>query len=162
MKRVSNSRVEHVEIVFQQHINSYGRLFGGVLMSWIDVVAAVVARRHSLMEVSTVTVDSLRFKKPIFLSDTVVLVGQITWTSLRAMEVRVDTFTESLGGERTHVNRAYLVLVALDEKGKVVEVEPIQPESPQEIAEYSQGEKRQAIRLQRKEEGFRNSSGNHR
>ena len=40
-------------------------------MSWIDVVAAVVARRHSRMEVSTVTVDSLRFKKPIFLSDTV-------------------------------------------------------------------------------------------
>ena len=154
MRKVRESRVEHVEIVFQQHINSYGRLFGGVLMSWIDVVAAVVARRHCHMEVSTVTVDSLRFKKPIFLSDTVVLVGQITWTGRRAMEVRVDTFTENLKGNRTHVNRAYLVLVAIDSEGNVVEVEPIQPEGPDEIGEYTMAEKRQAIRLQRKEEGF--------
>ncbi|QRN85105.1 acyl-CoA thioesterase [Clostridia bacterium] len=154
MKTVLESRVEHVEIVFQQHINSYGRLFGGVLMSWIDVVAAVVARRHSHMEVSTVTVDSLRFKKPIFLSDTVVLIGQITWTGHRAMEVRVDTYTETLKGERTHVNRAYLVLVAIDENGQVVEVEPIQPQGPEELEEYASGTKRQEYRLQRKEEGF--------
>lgn len=154
MKTVLESRVEHVEIVFQQHINSDGRLFGGVLMSWIDVVAAVVARRHSHMEVSTVTVDSLLFKKPIFLSDTVVLIGQITWTGRRAMEVRVDTFTETLKGERTHVNRAYLVLVAIDEKGKAVEVEPIQPVGSEEMEEFASGEKRQEYRLQRRKEGF--------
>jgi acyl-CoA hydrolase len=154
MRRVRDSRVEHVEIVFQQHINSHGRLFGGVLMSWIDVVAAVVARRHSRMEVSTVTVDSLRFKKPIFLSDTVVLVGQITWTGKRAMEVRVDTFTETLKGERTHVNRAYLVLVAIDTTGKVVAVESIQPDSPEEKEEFILGVKRQGLRLERKEGGY--------
>ena len=154
MKRVSESRVEHVEIVFSQHINSHGRLFGGILMSWIDVVAAVVARRHSNKEVTTVTVDSLRFKKPIFLSDTVVLVGQITWTGKSAMEVRVDTYTETLRGERTHVNRAYLVMVAIDSEGHVVEVPAIEPIEPEEYEEFSAGEKRQSIRLQRKAENY--------
>ncbi len=151
MRTVQDSCVEHVEIVFQQHINSQGRLFGGVLMAWIDVVAAVVARRHSHMEVSTASVDSLVFKKPIYLSDTVVLVGNITWTGKRAMEVRVDTYTETLKGKRTHVNRAYLVLVAVDGVGNIVPIEPLVPQTQEQEEEFMSGEKRQALRIKRKE-----------
>ena len=46
MKTVGESRTEQVQIVLPGHSNGDGRLFGGRLMEWIDVVAAVVARRH--------------------------------------------------------------------------------------------------------------------
>ena len=42
-KRVSESRTEQIQILMPAHINGYKRLFGGKLMEWIDVVAAVVA-----------------------------------------------------------------------------------------------------------------------
>ena len=45
-KKVSDSRTEQVYIIRSQHINSYGRLFGGYLMQWMDEIAGVVARRH--------------------------------------------------------------------------------------------------------------------
>jgi len=46
-KTVSESRTEQVQILTQGTLNGDKRLFGGKLMEWIDVVAAVVARRHS-------------------------------------------------------------------------------------------------------------------
>ena len=42
-KRVNDSRVEQIQIVLSSHINGAGRLFGGQLMEWIDIVAGVVA-----------------------------------------------------------------------------------------------------------------------
>ena len=45
-KRVSESRTEQVQILTQREMNGYGRLFGGQQMVWIDIVAAVTARRH--------------------------------------------------------------------------------------------------------------------
>ena len=42
-KRMSDSYTEQVQILTQANINGYNRLFGGQLMQWIDVVAAVVA-----------------------------------------------------------------------------------------------------------------------
>ena len=41
------SQAEQINIVMSGHINGAGRLFGGILVEWIDVVAAVAARRHS-------------------------------------------------------------------------------------------------------------------
>ena len=46
-KRVSDSYTEHVEIVMGSHLNGYGRLFGGQLLQWLDVMFGVVARRHA-------------------------------------------------------------------------------------------------------------------
>lgn len=62
MKTVAGSRTEQVQILLPEHINGYNRLFGGRLMQWIDVVAAVVARRHSNRNVTTVSIDNLHFK----------------------------------------------------------------------------------------------------
>ena len=45
-RTVAHSRTEQVQILMQGTLNGYNRLFGGKLMEWIDVVAAVTARRH--------------------------------------------------------------------------------------------------------------------
>ena len=69
-KKISDSRTEQVQILNQSNINGFGRLFGGQLMQWIDVVAAVTARRHSEKNVTTVLVDRLEFKKPARVNNT--------------------------------------------------------------------------------------------
>ena len=43
MKRVSDSYTEQIQILTQANMNGYGRLFGGQLLTWVDVVAGVVA-----------------------------------------------------------------------------------------------------------------------
>lgn len=114
-KRVSDSKTEQVHILMPADSNGVYRLFGGILMQWIDVVAGVVARRHSGCNVTTASVDSLQFLAPAHINDTVTLLGKITYVGRSSMEVCVETFVEELTGERKLVNRAYMVMVAVDE-----------------------------------------------
>jgi acyl-CoA hydrolase len=153
-KKVSDSRTEQVHIVLPEDINGYDRLFGGRLMAWIDVVAAVAARRHSGREVTTACVDRLEFQAPAHLNTTIVLTGCVTYVGHTSMEVRVDTFAEALSGERQRVNRAYLVMVALDENQKPTPVPPLELESVSERREWESGIRRSELRKMRSEEHF--------
>lgn len=153
-KTVSDSRTEHTQILMPEHINGAQRMFGGKLMEWIDVVAAVTARRHAGHSVTTAAVDQLLFKAPAHVDDTIVLVGQITHVGNTSMEVRVDTYVEALGGERTMINRAYLVMVALDEKERPVRVPPLITQTYEQQQEWLAGERRRALRRQRMTENF--------
>ncbi len=153
-KPVSASRTEQIQILMPQHINGYKRLFGGVLMEWIDIVAGVVARRHSNSEVTTASVDNLQFKSPAYVNSTITLIGTITFVGSSSMEVRVDTFTEALSGERRLVNRAYVVMVALDENERPKRVPRLILETEEEKAEFEAGKKRHELRKQRRRENF--------
>ncbi|MBQ6679926.1 MAG: acyl-CoA thioesterase [Lachnospiraceae bacterium] len=140
-----------IEIVLPQHCNGSGkgRLFGGQLMAWIDVVAAVAARRYAKSPVTTAAVDNLNFLRPAHLNDTVVQEARVTWTGRTSLEVRVDSYVEELDGTRTPVNVAYLVFVALDENEKPKPVPPFIPETEEEKTEYAAAEERRRIRLGR-------------
>ena len=153
-KTVAESRTEQVQILLPEHINGYNRLFGGQLMQWIDVVAAVVARRHSNCNVTTVSIAHLHFKAAAHVNDTIVLFGQITYVGRTSMEVRVQTFVENMDGVRKLINRAYLVMVALDENEQPTPVPGILPETMEEKFEFEAGSKRNALRKQRREEQF--------
>lgn len=135
-KRVSDSYAEQVQILTQANLNGYSRLFGGQLMEWIDIVAAVVARRHSERNVTTAVVDMLEFKKPAYANDTIIIKGKITYTGRTSMEVKVETFVEALSGEKTLINTAYLVMVALDNNDKPTEIPKLIIESEEEKNEY--------------------------
>ena len=148
-KRVSDSKTEQVQIIMPAQINGFKRLFGGQLVQWIDIVAGVVARRHSNRNVTTVSIDNLHFKEAAYVNNTMRLVGRITYVGNTSMEVRVDTFVESLSGEKRLVNRAYLVLVALDDTERPTKVPGIILETEEEKAEWEAGEKRNALRKQR-------------
>ena len=148
------SRTVQTQIVLNEHINGAGRLFGGRLMEWIDIVAGVAARRHSGCNVTTASVDTLSFKAPAYLNDTVSIEGVVTCTGRTSMEVRVDTYVEALDGERSMINRAYLVLVALDAQGHPTPVPPLLAETDEEKAEQEAGLRRTALRKQRQKEQF--------
>lgn len=153
-KYVSDSRTEQVQILMSKDINGFNRLFGGRLMEWIDVVAAVVARRHSECAVTTAAIDSLEFRAPAYANNTLCLVGCITCVGRTSMEVRVDSFTEDLQGKRVLINRAYLVMVALDENGRPTQVPGLLPQTEEEQQEWEAGQRRRQLRAQRQKDGL--------
>lgn len=153
-KTVSESKIEQVYQVRPEHLNGAGRLFGGRLMEWIDELAGLVGIRHAQQDVITASVDNLRFMRGAYLKDLIVLIGRVTYVGRTSMEVRVDTYVESLEGIRKPINRAYLTLVAVDADGNPVEVPRLIVESEAEKAEWEAGVKRREMRKLRSEEGF--------
>lgn len=148
-KYVRDSFTTQVQILMPENINGYGRLFGGQLVEWIDVLAAVVARRHSNKNVTTASIDNLQFECAAFANSTIVLEGKITYVGHTSMEVRVMTYVENPDGSRMRINKAYLVLVALDENEKLAEVPGLILETDEERREWEAGEKRRDLRKRR-------------
>ncbi len=146
-RRAAESVVETVHIVRPNHLNSAGRLFGGILMQWIDEVAALAAKRHTHKNVVTVSVDNLRFLKGAYQNDVIVIVGRVTYTGRTSMEVEVDSFVESLEGKRTHINHAYFTMVALDEEDKPTPIPGLILESEEERGKWERAKMRKSARL---------------
>lgn len=153
-KRPSESYTEQVQILTQGALNGFKRLFGGQLMEWIDVVAAVVARRHSGRNVTTVSVDNLQFSGPARANDVVLLTAKITYVGRTSMEVCVRTYVEALDGGRELINTAYLVMVALDEFERPTPVPALIPETEEEKAAWLAGERRKKLRKERSKENY--------
>ncbi len=153
-KKVSDSYTEQVQTLMLGSMNGRNRLFGGLLMQWIDIVAGVVAKRHSHKNVTTASVDRLEFRAPAYANDTVVLCGKITYVGTTSMEVCVSTYVEELSGEKRLINRAYLVMVALDENDKPTEVPRLILENEEEEKEWEAAKKRREIRNLRRNDDF--------
>ena len=154
-KSVSYSKTEQVHLVQPADLNGGGRLFGGTLLKMIDEVAAIVAMRHTGMKtVTTAAIDHLVFKSGAYVNDLIVLIGYITYTGRTSMEVRVDTYVERSDGMRYPINRAYVVLVALDENNQPTQVPALILENDIQKEEYAMAEKRKSLRLERRKGGF--------
>ena len=141
-KYVKDSYTEQVHVLTMSNLNGYNRLFGGQLMSWIDEVAAVVARRHSGCNVTTASVDTLVFKKPAHANDTVILNGKITYAGNTSMEVDVKTYVENLTGERILINEAFVTMVAIDENEKPTKIPALILETDEERNSFENALKR--------------------
>lgn len=149
-KTVKDSYVEQVQILTQANINGFNRLFGGQLMEWIDIVAAVAARRHSGHNVTTAVVDTLTFQAAAYTNETIVICGFVTHVGRTSMEVCVKSFVENLDGSRRLINTAYMVMVALDENERPTEVPRLRLENDAEREEWAAAEKRNELRKQRR------------
>ncbi len=154
MKTIKDSATEQMHLIRYQHLNGQRRLFGGMLMQWIDELAGAVALRHTGGEVITASIDNLVFKEPAFLGDLVVLKGRLTYIGKTSMEVQVDTYVEAADGQRKMINQAYLVMVSLDENGVPCGVPPVRLCSEKEKEAWRAGEKRYQLRKQRRIERY--------
>lgn len=148
-KTVDDSRVETVHIVRPNHLNGANRLFGGILMQWIDEVAGIVAKRHCMGNVTTASVDNLTFLSGAYQNDMIVIRGKLTWVGNTSMEVCVDTYVESPNGKRVRINNAHFMMVALDANDKPMPVPKLILQTEDEHLAWSHGEERRRIRLQR-------------
>lgn len=152
-KPVSESIVVMTEMVLPTHTNALGSVFGGTVMSWIDICAAIAAQRHSQQKVVTASIDALHFVAPVLTGWIVNLKASVNYVSRTSMEVGVRVDAENpITGEKFHTASAYLTFVALDEKRKPVSVMPVIPESEEEKRRYEGAKIRRQLRLERKKQ----------
>lgn len=143
---VTASEVVMTELVLPGHTNSLDSIFGGVVMSWIDICGAIAAQRHSQKEVVTASIDKLNFLAPVKKGWVVNLRARVNFVSRTSMEVGVRVEAENpKTGESFHTASAFLTFVALGSDGK-----PAQ--APQLILETDEDHRRfEAARLRHEE-----------
>jgi acyl-CoA hydrolase len=105
-----------------------------------------------MCNVTTASVDNLTFLHGAYQNEMVVIKGKITWVGSSSMEVCVDTYVETLSGERNRINNAHFMMVALDEHDKPVKVPRLTLLTEDERLAWAHGEERRRIRIQRKKD----------
>jgi acyl-CoA hydrolase len=150
-KLVSASAAEFNHLVLPSDTNALGTIFGGRIMEWVDIAAAIVASRHCRKVAVTASIDELHFLAPVRLGDIVILKAAVNYTHRSSMEIGVRVEAENpQTGERRQTSTAYLTFVALDAKGRPTPVPPVTPETEKERTRYEQGRKRWADRMERR------------
>lgn len=98
--------------------NAAGDIFGGWLMSQMDIAGSVFARRIARGRVVTVAVDSFQFKQPVFVGDLISCYTSITRIGKTSLTVHVKAFAERQGKshENIQVTEADLTYVAVDDQ----------------------------------------------
>jgi acyl-CoA hydrolase len=147
-KTVKSSQVLMSQLVLPGHTNSLGSIFGGVVMSWIDIAGAICAQRHSNKEVVTASIDELHFIAPVKKGWVVNLKSSVNFVSRTSMEVGVRVDAENpKTGETFHTATAYLTFVALGEDGKPSTVPSLNLESDEEKRRFEEASARRNLRL---------------
>jgi len=105
--------------------NSQGTIFGGVILSYIDMAGAIEAHRKTGMDrFVTVAMREVIFHQPVWVGDLVSFYSETVKIGITSITVRVLVEAERYGqpGERARVTEAEVVYVAVDEKGKKREI----------------------------------------
>lgn len=94
--------------------NSSGDIFGGWLLSQMDLAAWVAARRHTHHRLATVAMDNVVFHQPVFVGDCLLCYAKVERIGRTSITVRVDALVERLdGGQVNQVTEGRFVLVAI-------------------------------------------------
>jgi len=147
-KHPSHSAVHMTEIILPQHTNALGTVFGGVIMSWIDICAAIAAQRHSGRIAVTASIDELHFLRPLKTGFIANLDSRVTAVHNTSCEVMVTVHGENpLSGSKFLTAEAFLTFVALDDAGKPVSMPALLAKTAEEKKLQQDGEIRRTHRL---------------
>lgn len=136
------------ELLFPQHVNNLGHVFGGVILSMVDRAAAVAAMRHAGRACVTVSIDRVDFREPIYSGELVTCSAQVNYVGRTSMEVGVRVEAENLiTGTRRHTNTCYLTFVAIGEDARPVAVPRLRLETDEERQRFREGERRREVRI---------------
>lgn len=98
--------------------NPSGDIFGGWLMSQMDLAAGNMAARVSQGRGATVAVDSMKFLRPVKVGDEVTLYATLIAVGRTSIRIHIDVWARSrYGTEKAKVTAADFVFVALDDEG---------------------------------------------
>jgi len=148
---VSQSQVIMTEMVLPTHTNALDSIFGGVIMSWIDIAAAISAQRHCQMPVVTASIDDLHFIQPVYKGWIVNLKACVNFVAHTSMEVGVRIDAENPIQRKTfHTASAYLTFVALGPDGRPTPVPQVIAETADQVRRQRSAELRRRHRLERR------------
>jgi acyl-CoA hydrolase len=134
VKTPRESWIESRYIVMPQHSNDIGIAFGGTIMSWIDMVAAMAAQKHCECEVVTVSTDKISFLEPIRIGDHVLLKACVNYVGNTSMEVGVQVIRENpYTRESVRATTAYLTFVGIDNERHPITIPALKPETRDEL-----------------------------
>lgn len=141
------------ELMMPQHVNNLGHVFGGVVLSMVDRVAAVAAMRHAGGPCVTVSIDRVDFKEPIHAGELVTCHARVNYVGRTSLEVGVRVEAENVfTGEKRHTNTCYLTFVAIDAQHRPVPVPRLLLESEEDRQRFREGERRRQLRVQHQSE----------
>jgi len=148
-KTVSESQIIMTEMVLPSDTNALGTIFGGKVVSLIDIAAAMAAGKHARSVVVTASIDALHFVAPVKLGEYVHIKASVNYAGRTSVEVGVRVDKENpLTGEMKHTATAYLTFVALDSDGKPRLVPPITPVTDDERRRFEAAKIRREARVQ--------------
>jgi acyl-CoA hydrolase len=149
---VSESKTTMTELMMPNMANNLGNVFGGVILSLVDRVAAVAAIRHAAGPCVTVSVDQVDFREPIHVGELVIANASVNYVGRTSMEVGVRVEAEDVPtGRRRHTNSCYLTFVAIDENERPRQVGPVLPETPDERRRHAAAIARRTLRTRHRE-----------
>ena len=100
-------------------INANGHIFGGWVLSQMDIAAGIVASHRAQGPVATVAIDAMEFIQPILLHDIISVFAKIERTGRTSMRIRIEVIaTRDRGRQEVKVTEALFTFVALDEKAR--------------------------------------------
>jgi len=147
-RTVSSTRTVMGEMMNPNDANIHGNVFGGKLLSMIDLCAYATAARFSSETCVTAAFDRVDFIEPIAVGELVTVVGLITYVGRTSVEVTLDVFAEDpLQRNSRHTNTARVTMVAVRD-GKPVPVPRLTCETRQDKVRFLQGKARREIRQQ--------------
>ncbi len=119
---MADERVPAIKVLLlPKDTNALGTIFGGVILSHIDLASAVEARKTGARRWVTKAMHEVEFHQPVFLGDIVNFFTETVRVGRTSITVRVSVEAERWGsghGERVKVTEAEVVLVAVDAEGR--------------------------------------------
>ena len=101
-------------------VNQHGDIFGGWIMSQVDITGGILAARRARGRVATVAVNSFTFKEPVSIGDLVTFYGDITRVGRTSVTIDVEVFAQRNPDDlvTVKVTEASLTYVAVGEDGR--------------------------------------------
>lgn len=148
-KRPSESEAEMTVMMLPSDANPKGNVFGGVILKHVDLIAGLVAKRHSgRANVVTASIDRMVFLKPVFIGNALIISAKITYVRRSSMEIEVNVEAEDLDDNtKVHAATAFVTMIALDKYGKPTKVPHLILADDNDKKRYSEGESRMNSRL---------------
>lgn len=147
-KSPSESKAEVIVRMFPSDANPAGNVFGGEILKHIDMVAGIVAQRHSQTNAVTASMDSVNFIKPVFVGNVLKLNARINYVHKSSMEIEVKAESEDIvTGIRTITGTAFVTFVALDENGRPTSVPHLALKTDEDRKKFEEGKIRMEQRI---------------
>jgi uncharacterized protein (TIGR00369 family) len=135
------------ELMMPHHVNNFGNVFGGVILSMVDRAALVAAMRHAGRNCLTVSIDRVDFREPIYAGELVTCHARVTYAGRTSMEIGVRvTASNLLTGQQRHTNTCFLTFVAIDEHNRPVGVPQLELDSEDDRRRFQEGKRRREVR----------------
>ena len=151
-KSPSESHAEVIVRMFPSDANPAGNVFGGEILKHIDMVAGIVAQRHSQSNAVTVSMDSVNFLKPVFVGNVLSLNARINYVHNSSMEIEVKAEAEDIvTGIRTVTGTAFVTFVSLDSHGKPMPVPKLALKTDDDRIKFEEGKVRMDRRLKNRQ-----------